>query len=232
VTVRRAFLALLLLVVPGTGSGFSVEGIETLVLGCFAPPGLAPHPSDPEVVFVPCSSFPVGVFAIRVAGGPFGLDPRFPAFFLPSDLNGDEPDPPQIPFIDDVTVERPDLAWVTTSNHELVVPYDPSSGVARTVRFEGASRLSIPTAVDVEGTFTRTDGAAVSVFRTSFTSGFARVGGRILVATSNFASFGGNRPEPDRPHRASRRARRRDEHRGARPARSPRPGRARGDRHR
>jgi hypothetical protein len=58
------------------------------------------------------------------------------------------------------------------------------------VRFEGASRLSIPTAVDVEGTFTRTDGVAVGSFRTSFTSGLARVGERILVATSNFASFG------------------------------------------
>jgi hypothetical protein len=131
------------------------------------------------------------VFAVRVNPAlPLAIDSRFPSFFLPADLNGPAPNPPTNPIIDDVAVERPDLGWVTTSQYELVVPFDPAAGRARRVRFEGSERLSIPTSLRVEGEFTRTDGVGVSSFQTSLTSGVARVGSRLLVTTSNFARFG------------------------------------------
>lgn len=191
--VARLLALLALLASPRAGALTIDRGAgDTFVLGCFGPPGIAASPSDPNLVFVACSEFSIGVFPHRVGpGGPIAPGSG-PPFYLPADLNGAEPNPPAAAVIDDLWLFTDGEGWLTTSGHELVVPFDPSAGAAIPVVFEGTARLSVPTAWTLSGAFTKSNGQAISSFATNFTSGVLRVGGRLLVATSNFAQVGSN----------------------------------------
>ncbi|MEE8557440.1 MAG: hypothetical protein V3T14_06095, partial [Myxococcota bacterium] len=185
------WVCLLGLLLATDAHGLSMTGVERFVLGCFSPPTITFHPGDSGVAWVACSSFPQGVFPIRVLPGvPLGLDPTLPVFLLPADLTGDVCASPSVPFIDDVWVERADLAWITTTNCESVIPFNPTTGARRPVLYQGLPRAAIPTSLEIAGSFVRTDGVAVTSFRSNFTSGVVRVGGRLLVSTSNFARPG------------------------------------------
>ena len=197
----RARLALLLVLAPAPAArAIEVMSVEHRGL-CTAASGLAGLPVGPggalDVALVACD---LGVFPFTIdPASPLGPDPLRPVFSFPPDLNGSEPNPPAsvFPVTDDIWVERSDLAWITTSSlvtsaFELVVPFDPGTGLVWNVTFEGALRASVPTARTITGSFTRSDGATVAAFTTNLTSGVLRVGGRLLVSTSNFASVGGS----------------------------------------
>ncbi|MFQ5698956.1 MAG: dockerin type I repeat-containing protein [Myxococcota bacterium] len=159
---------------------------DRLVLGCFAPPAVRFDLADPNVAWAACASIVPGAFPFRVdPSGGLQAAPGRAAFLLPAALSGGT--------IDDVVLERPDLAWVTVSGGvEGIVPFDPQTGAAIPVRFEGTLGAFVPTQVSFSGAFTRSDGSQVGQFTTNFTSGVARVGNRLLAVTSNFAATGLN----------------------------------------
>jgi hypothetical protein len=154
------------------------------------PPGLEVHPSDPNVAFV-AELFPTpAVEAIRIAPtGSLAFAAGFPPFELPADLNGSDPNSSAGAIIDDVRPESATLGWVTTSGFESVVPFNPATGLARSVQFEGNSRLSVPTARTIQGAFVDSEGDLLPGFTTSFTSGALLAGNRLLVCTSNLIDF-------------------------------------------
>jgi hypothetical protein len=163
------------------------------VIGCPSPPGIEPHAIDPGVAFVACTSAVLGVFAWRVDPAlPLTEALSIPPYLVPVDLNGSLPNPMVSVFVDDVWIEGPTLGWVTTNGHDTAAPFDPQTGQARSVLFEGIVRPSVPAGRTIAGSFTRSDGQPVASFTTNFTSGVLRVGDRLLVATSNFATFGSN----------------------------------------
>ncbi len=154
------------------------------------PPGLEVHPSDPNIAFA-AELFPTpAVEAIRIdPASPLGFAPAFPIFELPADLNGSDPASTAGAIIDDVRVESSTLAWVTTSDFESVVPFNPTTGNARPVQFQGAARLSVPTARTLSGAFLDSEGDPLVGFTTGFTSGVLLAGNRLLVCTSNLIDF-------------------------------------------
>jgi hypothetical protein len=187
-------LLMLLLLPASTVHAIDVVGVEHRGI-CTAAAGIASVPVEPEAALVACD---LGVFAFTIdPNSPLAPNGRFPVFSLPFDLNGSEPNPPPsvFPITDDLWLERADLAWVTTSSlvtsvFELVVPYDPGTGAVRNVRFGGIDRPSVPTGRTIDGSFTRSNGVSISSFTTNLTSGALRVGSRLMVTTSNFASVG------------------------------------------
>lgn len=182
--MRAALLAALVL---AQGPG------DSIVIGCPSPPGIERHAIDPRLAFVACTSYFAGVLAYRVdPSAPLAEELSIPAYELPADLNGPLPNPPQAPYVDGVWIESEAWGWVTTNGHDTVAPFDPRTGQPRSVQFEGVLRPSIPTARAIAGSFTRSDGAPVAQFTTNFTSDALRVGHRLLVSTSNFATVGSN----------------------------------------
>jgi hypothetical protein len=164
-----------------------VEGPgDEVVLGCPSPAGLEAHASDPDLAFAACTSLLEGVFAFRVdPSAPLALELSIPPYSLPANM-------PPAPVIDDVWIESEALGWVTTSGYESAAPFDPRTGQPRSVRSGGVTRTWLPTGIVITGSFVRTDGLPVASFPTNFTSAVLRVGNRLLVATSNLATFGSN----------------------------------------
>lgn len=159
---------------------------DRLVLGCFAPPAARFDLADPNVAWAACSSIVPGAFPFRVdPSGAIAAAPGRAPFLLPAALSGGT--------IDDVFLERSDLAWVSVSGQvEGIVPFNPLTGATIPIRFEGTLGAFVPTRVSFSGAFTRSNGVAVGQFTTNFTSGVARVGNRLLAVTSNFAATGLN----------------------------------------
>ncbi len=193
----RPLVAALLLVGTLAPSARAIDlardGGDDLPLGCPSPPGVEPHATDPDVAFVACTVNVLGVLAYRVdPAQPLADELSIPVYNLPPDLNGSLPNPGGTVNLDDVWIEGPTLGWVTTNGHDTVAPFDPETGQPRVVLFEGIARLSVPAGRVITGSFTRTDGVPVATFTTNLTSGVLRVGDRLLVTTSNFATFGSN----------------------------------------
>ncbi len=192
--VVTAPLALAFAVAGAARAATLVQGPgDSLVLGCASPPGIEAHSTDPDLAFVACTSVVKGVFAFRVdPAGALAREHAIPAYLLPADLNGSLPNPGSLPVIDDVWIESEAWGWVTTTTHETVAPFDPRTGQPRNVLFDGVTRVSIPTAQTINGSFTQSNGNAIASFPTNLTSDVLRVGNRLLVSTSNFAGFGSN----------------------------------------
>ncbi len=169
------------------------ESGDLLPIGCPSPPGIEAHASDPDAAFVACTTYFAGVFAYHVdPSAPLAEELSIEPYSLPADLNGSLPDPGTSPFIDGVWIESEAWGWVTTNGHDTAAPFDPRTGQARSVLFEGVVRPSIPTARAISGSFTRTNGVPIASFDTNYTSDVLRVGNRLLVSTSNFATVGSN----------------------------------------
>jgi len=178
---------------PARAIDLARDAGDDLPLGCPSPPGIEAHATDPSVAFVACTINVLGVYAYRVdPAQPLADELGIPIYDVPADLNGSLPDPNGTVNIDDVWIEAPALGWVTTNGHDTVAPFDPQTGQPRSVLFEGISRLSAPAGRTITGSFTRTDGVPVTSFPSNLTSGVLRTGDRLLVSTSNFATFGSN----------------------------------------
>ncbi len=204
-----AFLLALLLLAGGAAAEVSLGPTEVLELVCgVGPPGLEPHPFDSSVAFVACSSEDPGASSIRIApDAPMafaGVD-----YFLPGDLNCSESlancgNPTGFSFgsVGKLRLD-PDLegtllarGWVTTTNCELVVPFDAISGGEWPLLYQGGDRDSVPTKRCISGDYTTYAdaglGSSVDAFATNLTSDVLRVGSRLLVSTANFSRAGSN----------------------------------------
>ena len=208
--MRAPGLPLLLALIPLEAFGVvlqpGVEAVDTLPLFCPAPPAIEAHPFDPDLAFVSCAAVVPGVFGIGITPG-VALDFADPVYILPANLNCSESlancgDPTGFDFgtLGNLYLDPMDgsltRGWVTTSNCELVVPFNSSTGADWPVIYQGESRRSVPTKRCIAGSFTTYDsdgtGTAITGFDTSLTSDVLRVGSRLLVSTSNFERVGSN----------------------------------------
>jgi hypothetical protein len=169
---------------------------DTLNLQTFAPPDLEVHPTNPDRAFVAVSVNGPGIFQIRIAPSQ-SLAFAGASYLLPGNLNCAESAPFGVPNLGGFSLEQASgrtRGWVTTSSCELAVPFDYSTGAGVTVLYSGQSRTAVPTRVTLSGSFTRYQaggaGAAISSFKTNFTSAALRVGNRLVVATSNLQQAG------------------------------------------
>ena len=171
---------------------------DTLLVDAFAPPALETHPTNPDRAFVAASSNGPGVFEVRIAPAQ-ALAYVGASYLLPGNLNCTESAPFTVPTIGNVTLERGTgvtRGWITTSGCELAVPFNYASGAGWTLLYSGQSRTSVPTKHTITGAFTRYQnsggGAAITSFKTNFTSSALRIGNRLVVATSNISQAGSN----------------------------------------
>jgi len=187
-SLASAFLAMTLTV----GS----TATDTLNLQTFAPPDLEVHPTNPDRAFVSVSSNGPGIYQVRIATSQ-SLAFAGASYLLPGNLNCTESSPFTTPTLGGFSLEQGTTrtrGWITTSSCELAVPFDYSTGSGVTVLYSGQSRTAVPTRVTISGSFTRYQsgggGAAISSFKTNFTSAALRVGNRLVVATSNLQQAG------------------------------------------
>ena len=187
---RALSLAALWLALAPIGRAVTLQPADSLVLFCFAPPGLEVDPFNSNRAFLACSDTVPGSFGITIQPGVslgfVGIN-----YFLPGNLNCTESSPATFGFIGRVYLEPSvQRGWLTTSNCELVVPFSTTTGGDGSLLYQGQSRRSIPTLRTVTGSFTTYThagaGSEISSFATNFTSDIVRVGNRLLVATSNF----------------------------------------------
>jgi hypothetical protein len=116
---------------------------------------------------------------------------------LPGNLNCTESAPFNTPILGAFAFETgpgATRAWLTTSSCELAVPFDFTSGAGETISYSGQSRSAVPTKHTIAGSFTRYTatgpGAAITSFKTNYTSAALRIGDRLVVATSNLQQGG------------------------------------------
>jgi hypothetical protein len=173
-------------------------GTDTLLVDAFSPPSLEAHPTNADRAFVAASSNGPGVFEIRIATGQ-SLDYVGASYLLPGNLNCTESAPFTNPVLGGFQLERgtgTTRGWVTTSSCELAVPFDYATGAGETISYSGQSRTAVPTRHLLSGSFTRYTasgpGAAITSFRTNYTSAALRIGNRLVVATSNVQTAGAN----------------------------------------
>ena len=190
-------LVLLTRALPASGAGLAPQ--DGLFFDCLFPPALEVHPLDPDLALAACSINGPGAFS-------FAIDPGAALAFTSVDyfLSGlldCSGSPSSAPFIGNLSLELVGSAprgWLATSGCELAVPFDVASGADWLLLYAGSPRLSVPTRQIVSGSFTTyaSSGAGESIasFPTTFTAAVVRVGGRLLVATSNLR-FGGADPE-------------------------------------
>jgi len=169
---------------------------DTLTLNTFAPPRLEVNPTNPDRAFVAVSVNGPGIFQLRIAPAQ-SLAYDGASYLLPGNLNCSESTPFTTPNLGGFSLEQGSgrtRGWITTSSCELAVPFDYSTGSGISVLYSGQSRTAVPTRVTLSGSFTRYQssgtGAAISSFKTNFTSAALRVGSRLLVATSNLQQAG------------------------------------------
>lgn len=180
----------LLAVTLSVGSG------DTLNLQTFAPPTLEADPLNADHALVAVSSNGPGVFEVQVKSGS-ALAFAGISYLLPGNLNCSESAPFTTPTLGGFSLEQGSgrtRGWINTSSCELAVPFDYSTGSGITVSYAGQSRTAVPTRFTLSGSFTRYQasgtGAAISSFKTNFTSAALRVGNRLVVATSNLQTAG------------------------------------------
>ncbi|HXZ86563.1 MAG TPA: thrombospondin type 3 repeat-containing protein [Myxococcota bacterium] len=180
----------LLAVTLSVGSG------DTLNLQTFAPPTLEAHPTNPDHALVAVSSNGPGVFEVQVKSGS-ALAFAGIAYLLPGNLNCTESAPFATPTLGGFSLEQGSgrtRGWINTSSCELAVPFDYATGSSISVSYAGQSRTAVPTRFTLTGSFTRYQasgsGAAISSFKTNFTSAALRVGNRLVVTSSNFQTAG------------------------------------------
>ena len=181
---------LLLAVTLSVGSG------DTLNLQTFAPPTLETLPSDPNFALVAVSSNGPGVFEVQVKTGSV-LAFAGTSYLLPGNLNCSESAPFTTPTLGGFSLEQNSgrtRGWINTSSCELALPFNYATGSGITVSYAGQSRTAVPAKFALSGSFTRYQaggsGAAISSFKTNFTSAAVRVGNRLVVATSNVQTAG------------------------------------------
>jgi hypothetical protein len=170
-------------------------GFDVFFFEPFAP-ALELHPADPQRGFIADSETLPGVVELRlVPGQPLGYGSV--GYELPAGLDCSESAPFGTPRLGGFSLEPlpgPNRGWITTTLCELAVPFDYASGADVPVAYAGRTRLGVPTRHTLTGSFTRYQagggGAAVSSFRTNFTSAALRVGQRLVVATSNLQQAG------------------------------------------
>ncbi len=176
------------------------EEIDTLELACgLGPPAIEIHPFDPDVAFVACTTEVPGASSITIAPG-LALGFQGVDYFLPGNLNCSESlancgEPTGFNFgtvgnlFLDPLGSMLARGWLTTSNCELVVPFNTVTGSGIDLLYQGESRRSVPTKRCISGSFsTYTSsgpGGSISGFATNLTGSVLRVGARLLVATSN-----------------------------------------------
>ena len=180
--VRVSVILMLGLASPARGATV-LQGAGDTIATCFFGASVRIEPGTPDIAWLGCPSIAAGAY-------PFAIDPNVSLaaggtpFFVPALGAG--------VFLDDVWLERSDLAWLTTSGVEAVVPFDPSTGAAIPLVVDGVPTDHISTSRSFVGSFQRSDGTSIAGFPTDFTSGVTRVGDRLVVATSNFHSEGLN----------------------------------------
>jgi hypothetical protein len=170
------------------------------------PPALEAHPFDANTAFLVCTTELPGASGISVnPATPLGLSGV--DYFLPAGLDCSESisncgDPTSFTvgtvgnlFLDPMAGAL-NRGWLTTSNCELVVPFDAVSGGDWSLLYAGGARRSVPTKRCITGAFTTYEsgsaGSAITDFATNLTSDVVRVGNRLLVSTSNYALAGSN----------------------------------------
>jgi len=208
--VRLACALLLLLLLTTTkGSAHAALSISSgagdeVALGGGAPtsfpPALEAHPGDPDAVLLETITDPpfIGVSTWRVDPLlPLVLHPGYTPIELPGDLNGSLPDPGPSAIMNDLRVGSGALGWIHTQNYETVVPFSADSALVLDVLFDGITRKSVPTDIDIAGTFVTSTGAAVGAdcggnpapcFDTRITEDVLRVGNALLVSSANLKS--------------------------------------------
>ena len=154
---------------------------DTLNLQTFAPPALEVSPTDPNRAFVAVSTNGPGIFQLRIAPTQ-SLAFAGASYQLPGNLNCSESTPFTTPNLGGFSFEQGSgrtRGWITTSSCELAVPFDYSTGAGVSVLYSGQSRTAVPTRVTLAGSFTRYQsgggGAAITSFKTNFTSAALRV---------------------------------------------------------
>ena len=179
--------------VPGT------EQNDVFALDCFAPPALEVHAADPNVAYAACSEGDQpGVVPIRIRPG-LPLDFTGSDYLLPANLECSESFFPT-PRIGNLSLEPALLrGWLSTSNCELAIPIDLATAPGDVwLLWQGGLRRAVPTSHQLTGPFDSYThggvGGTYASFFTNFTADVVRVGGRLLVATSNIR-IPGNSPE-------------------------------------
>jgi hypothetical protein len=169
---------------------------DTLLVDAFAPPAIEAHPTNPDRAFVVTSNNAPGVFEVRIAPSQ-SLAYAGASYLLPGNLNCTESSPFNVPTIGGVALERGTgltRGWIATSSCELAVPFNYATGAGWPLLYSGQNRTSVPTKHTIAGAFTRYQngggGAAISSFKTNFTSGALRIGNRLVVVTSNIHQAG------------------------------------------
>jgi thrombospondin type 3 repeat protein len=182
-------MGILLAVTLSVGSG------DSLLFGTTSAPALEQSPASPDRAFIADSETDPGVFPLRIATGQ-SLALVTPSYGLAGNLNCTESAPFNTPRIGGFWLEPsgPTRGWIYTSSCELAVPFNYATGAGVTISYAGASRTAVPTRQTLSGSFTRYQngggGAAITSFKTNFTSAVVRVGNRLVVATSNIQQTG------------------------------------------
>jgi len=184
-------IAALLAVTLTVGSG------DTLLFGTTSAPGLEVSPADPNRAFIADSETDPGIYPLRTATGQ-SLALVTPSYGLAGNLNCSESSPFNTPRLGGFWLEPtgPTRGWIHTSACELAVPFNYATGAGVTISYSGQTRTAVPTRQTLTGAFTRYQngggGAAITSFKTNFTSGVVRVGNRLVVASSNLQQTGSN----------------------------------------
>ena len=184
-------IGLLLAVTLSVGSG------DSLLFGTTAAPALEANPSNPDQAFIADSETDPGIYPLRIATGQ-SLALLTPSYGLAGNLNCTESAPFNTPRIGGFWLEPtgPTRGWINTSACELAVPFNYATGAGVTISYSGQSRTAVPTRQTITGSFTRYQngggGAAITSFKTNFTSAVVRVGNRLVVTTSNLQQTGSN----------------------------------------
>ena len=185
-------LALLLLAPTVASAAASLATIDGLPFCAFAP-GIELDPGDPNRALAACELFP-GSFRVAIAPG-LPLSLSAPAFPLPAGLDCTESGG-ATPRVANLVVDLPQRSWLLTTNCELAVPFDPTTGSGVSFLYQSVLRDELPTRRTITGSFTTyrdgMSGVPVASFETNLTSGAVRVGNRLLVVTSNFKTAGSN----------------------------------------
>lgn len=197
--MRARAAPLLWVLLAGSAQAAGLDPLDGLFFDCPFPPALEVHPLDPDLAIGACSSQDPGAFPFAFApAGPLTFTFADHVLSASLDCSGSPTNAPQIGNLSVETVDGVARGWLATSGCELAVPFALASGADWPLLYAGAPRQSVPTRHTLAGAFTTYTpsgpGSALASFPTTFTAAVLRVGGRLLVATSNLR-FGGASPE-------------------------------------
>lgn len=201
--MRRALLLALWCALQGHAYaaatlGFGPTSVDTLPLVTLFPPALELHPTDPDLAWVARSINQPSVLEVDVT--PAQTLVYSGRGFVLASGHDCSPGPAATPFIGNLWLENVapgvDRGWVVAPVCEIVIPFDLVSGDLWSVSYESAPRDEVPATRTISGSFTQYQdgggGALIASFDTDHTASVLRVGGRLLIATSNIDTPGSN----------------------------------------